>query len=1505
MTTPRNYQIDVFLRARQQNTITCLPTGSGKTKIAALLAIEYLRDLNSKGKKVIFLADKVVLVLQQSSVLEQEFKIFGSWNVGTYAGEKAGVDGWFAEEWKKELAKVDVLVMTPAILVRMLSRNYINIAMTSLLLFDECHHCTKNHPYSQILTYYRRVPLEDRPRVFGMTASPVKIRTQPDYSSLLKEIFKLEQNMESTVYIPDPELVRTIVSPPDETIKTFEHGPVDEPTSGRMRTFMHRVNLLISAAQQVAGSDANAARALKKLSKKLDGSEEVYYQLGLWGQMLYLDHMLEKHSHDAIGVVRDLCCGVLIAYNESGLRDMVGSTSWISHKVHALVETLTEYCQSQPSRDAFRSIVFVQTRAVASSLAKLLRHIPLLQDNGIEPVLLLGSRNAAVGMDNGKVTSAKIQDLVGRFRSGAANVLVATSVAEEGLDVAYCSLVVLFSSAEITLAKYLQTRGRARRTDSSFVIFVAQDDSKTLDLLHKARIGEDNLKLIMQTFRCQEHMDASAVSARVLAALEPSLPDQDVFTIPSTQERLELNEAVPRLSEILQRFAAVSGDISFRPSFRTDGPVPPFISTVTLPSWFQIPPIASEPRPDPTSAKNKAALLACIALHEKGFVDDHLKPLVKHKLLPSLEQKRKREEKNIPPTHKRRELESKQHADTEEGSGFKKYKRVAPPVLTEQFKTDSDGNVVAYLYFILITAVDSALSSLSSSSIDTPMTNPNQSPLVSPVNSPVNSSGGASPLSNPPSDMELDSESTWPPFGNNAFGILSASGTLSVHPFRIYPPHLQGRSFEVSLSPPKQRSIPIDAFDHFKSLHQLFFASFLDMPFIPLHDSLGTLQTAHRNYLVVPFHHDPGHDNMSVQWEMETALKKFEEVKQQLAVHNGDALDHIRQQQSNSLTGAVVFTNYDPARKYEVLRVRNDLNPRNELDFEVARDSIVTGNKIRTFAELFEDRIIRSMMPKSTPSGPFNCSIDFTQPLLEVRAFSTSPVNVFAKNPSSRNKNAGSMFLLPQFCTIMPLSAPLYALSKWLPSIFAKMERYMMFEHLRTQLGFPVRQDLWYTALTAQSTMDVDGNYERLELMGDSVLKYLSTVQVFSKYSHADEGLLNEKRVEILNNNNLYRAAKNLSLFEFIENKRFDPKCWVPPLLAAAGQETDSTLIRVLKPQNRDPASAWSSTVSADQEFIQVKDKQLADVVEALTGALYLSNEDGITAAVTFLSRIGILDENFHEWLYNVSAVPQPSPPSLLLSRASTSMVNEVQKLQGVLNYQFNNETLLLEALTHGSAAGGNPSYQRLEFLGDAILDIFVCAFLYDSLPDAEAGLLTQLRASMVNSDLLGLICVQNGIHECLIQHSGPLQHAIDIFVTQTNSFMLDPQNSPFNVDAAPKVLCDMFEAIIGALYLDSDLPTVWSVMCPLLEPFLSRCIKEAEIVALGPVPALNEFLAKRGMQDEVEFKSSVVNNQSVMQIFVGDIKIGEGSGHNKKIAHKRAASVALRTLQSPASLVL
>jgi ribonuclease-3 len=216
------------------------------------------------------------------------------------------------------------------------------------------------------------------------------------------------------------------------------------------------------------------------------------------------------------------------------------------------------------------------------------------------------------------------------------------------------------------------------------------------------------------------------------------------------------------------------------------------------------------------------------------------------------------------------------------------------------------------------------------------------------------------------------------------------------------------------------------------------------------------------------------------------------------------------------------------------------------------------------------------------------------------------------------------------------------------------------------------------------------------------------------------------------------------------------------------------------------------------------------------------------------------------------------------------------------LGLHFTNLHLLVRALTHRSYVNENPNAvednERLEFLGDAVLDFVVGAWVYNHYPEMQEGDLTRMRSALVRTDTLAMFARQLDFGAALRLGRGELA---------SGGRQRD------------NLLCATFEAVIGAMYLDAGVPVVEVFVEPLLVEASDRMINHAE--RYDPKSTLQEWAQsnKLGTPCYTTVASSGPDHARVftVEVQVNGKAFGRGEGTSKQSAAQMAAHSALESL--------
>jgi ribonuclease III len=216
--------------------------------------------------------------------------------------------------------------------------------------------------------------------------------------------------------------------------------------------------------------------------------------------------------------------------------------------------------------------------------------------------------------------------------------------------------------------------------------------------------------------------------------------------------------------------------------------------------------------------------------------------------------------------------------------------------------------------------------------------------------------------------------------------------------------------------------------------------------------------------------------------------------------------------------------------------------------------------------------------------------------------------------------------------------------------------------------------------------------------------------------------------------------------------------------------------------------------------------------------------------------------------------------------------------LQERIGYTFKNAALLQQAMTHRSFSSEH--YERLEYLGDAVINVIVSDLLYQALPDLPEGQLSRIRSNLVKQDSLHSLALKLGLSHCLRLGEGEAKSG---------------------GAKRPSILADALEALLGAVYLDAGYETAQRIAKVWLEDI--RVDMNMSQTAKDPKTELQEWLQARKMPLAVYTVIGTVgaaHEQSFhVECFVPSLKKTErGSGNTRRAGEQDAAQAILKTLK-------
>ena len=219
-----------------------------------------------------------------------------------------------------------------------------------------------------------------------------------------------------------------------------------------------------------------------------------------------------------------------------------------------------------------------------------------------------------------------------------------------------------------------------------------------------------------------------------------------------------------------------------------------------------------------------------------------------------------------------------------------------------------------------------------------------------------------------------------------------------------------------------------------------------------------------------------------------------------------------------------------------------------------------------------------------------------------------------------------------------------------------------------------------------------------------------------------------------------------------------------------------------------------------------------------------------------------------------------------------------MEKLCEALGYSFRNRELLVTALTHPSYGGDHhvPHYQRLEFLGDAVLELTMSEYLFEKLPEVDEGKLTRIRAAIVREETLARAAKRISLGRYI---------RLSVGEERTGG------------RAKASIFSDVMEAMFAAVYLDGGFECAkWAILCAMKEELNPETLQDH----LDAKSRLQETMQKDGAMPEYRYVSMEGPAHAPVfhyQVYLGDRLLGEGSGTSKQSAQQEAARDALNRM--------
>ncbi|NWR58143.1 IFIH1 protein, partial [Bucorvus abyssinicus] len=512
----RDYQMEVAKPALNgENIIICLPTGSGKTRVAVYITKDHLdkKKRASEPGKVIVLVNKVPLVEQH---LRKEFNPFlKRW----YRVIGLSGDTQLKISFPEVVRRYDVIISTAQILENSLLNAAEEDEDFSLIIIDECHHTQKEGVYNNIMRRYLKEkmknkklakenkPLIPQPQILGLTASP-GVGGATSHLKAEEHILKICANLDAcrimTVEEHASQLKSQVKEPYKKTVIADDkrRDPFRERITEIMTDIQNYCQLhpksefgtqpyeqwVIREERRAALEKKRKERVCAEHLKKYNDALQINDTIRMVDAYNHLNNFYKEEKSKKTVTSDDddddepaaskqdetdeFLIGLFYAKKKQ-LKELARKPEYENEKLMKLRNTLME---EFTKTEEPRGIIFTKTRQSAFALFQWIKDNPKFEEVGIKAHYLIG---AGHNSEMKPMTQNEQREVIDKFRSGNINLLIATTVAEEGLDIKECNIVICYGHVTNEIAM-VQARGRARADESTYAL-VASSSSGAIE----------------------------------------------------------------------------------------------------------------------------------------------------------------------------------------------------------------------------------------------------------------------------------------------------------------------------------------------------------------------------------------------------------------------------------------------------------------------------------------------------------------------------------------------------------------------------------------------------------------------------------------------------------------------------------------------------------------------------------------------------------------------------------------------------------------------------------------------------------------------------------------------------------------------------------------------------------------------------------------------------------------------------------------------------------------
>lgn len=486
--SPRQYQQKIFETCKEKNCLVVLPTGLGKTLIALMLTIHRMKKF--PGEKVVFLAPTKPLAEQHLNTFKKHLpELFGELQLFTGAIK--------AEQRKKIWKTADIIFSTPQCVANDLRKKLYDLSEVCLLIEDEAHRCVKNYDYNYLAKEYSLQ--SSNPRIMGLTASPggdsSKIKEICKNLSIEEVELRTRESADVKPYLQELEFEKIIVQFPSEfqEIKHILNKILDRyieelryrkvlfgpSTKTGLINLQKKISKTLSRGNRNYNYMLGASACAQAI--KIQHATELLETQTLEGFNKYLKNLFDQASKkQSKGVVK------LVAKPEFNFIYMQSNELLSKNQEHPKIQESIKIIKREFTKNPdSKIIIFTQYRDTAQILSKKINEIEKVNSK-----IFVGQ--ASAGGKKG-LNQKEQKEIIKEFSNGKINVLCATCIAEEGLDIPEVNAVVFYEPVSSAI-RTIQRTGRTARLQKGKLIMLITKNTRDESFFYVSKAKEKKMK---------------------------------------------------------------------------------------------------------------------------------------------------------------------------------------------------------------------------------------------------------------------------------------------------------------------------------------------------------------------------------------------------------------------------------------------------------------------------------------------------------------------------------------------------------------------------------------------------------------------------------------------------------------------------------------------------------------------------------------------------------------------------------------------------------------------------------------------------------------------------------------------------------------------------------------------------------------------------------------------------------------------------------------------------